>query len=446
MLIRNPINPYPQNITVDPTKTKISFTFMGDRLGSYQIKIYSYTNDVESTENIYSLVYESNVVDVDNYAFNNTPITFDLLMSEMKTESNQPSITTLDNTHNAYTWEVIMSSEKPNNEGGFIEGTTFASLRYFFQTTPTPKIVPSPNATNAGFKINEVVYSYDELKQVKATNKNLNIEAYYYNGNIKYYYFQLFDENNNMIEETKKIFSSKIDYNFSGLLSGKDYYLYFNSVSQDEQYITIPIKISTDYQEKQDLSNPPILTVNNEEANVKIKWKKDSTATGKATGTYNINASIGEEDTGTVDIETGSIIFDNISSSPIQMDKNNFAVGIKTTVNDTTTKILDYINNDALYEIYVENYKIYLKYGDINSPTKIVEEIIAYADRVEFGIQKNEAEDNVGYMWYVGDEYEIPYAEEDYLLVSNIEPKKYSILLQNKEGIVSCDIQEITGA
>ena len=64
MLIRNPTNPYPQNITVSPYKANLSFTFMGDRLGSYQVKIYSYS--VSEAE---GLIYEGNVTNIENYIF-----------------------------------------------------------------------------------------------------------------------------------------------------------------------------------------------------------------------------------------------------------------------------------------------------------------------------------------------------------------------------------------
>ena len=151
-------------------------------------------------------------------------------------------------------------------------------------------------------------------------------------------------------------------------MPSKNYTLYCYTVSQNDQYANVIFDITTTYKSKEDINYPPILICNENEANVKIKWIKDSTAIGRATGEYNINTN------GTLDILSGSVIYDNISSFPIIMDKNNFAVGIKTTINDNTTKIFDYINNGILYQVYMENYVFYLKYGYIDSANPYIQE------------------------------------------------------------------------
>lgn len=430
MLIRNPINPYPQNITVSPSKANLSFTFMGDRLGSYQVKIYSYS--VSEAE---ALIYTGNVINIENYIFNNSIIEIDTPLAEMGIQPDR-----------SYTWEVVMSpylNLGNNNENG--SQFNFTSLRYFFQTAYTPQIASTPDGEDSSFLVNGVKYLYGSeaytphIEVNDLQNRKLNIEGYYFNGNIKYYYFQLFDEDNNLIEETNKKFSTKIEYNFSGLLSPKQYTLYCYAVSQNEQYITVIFDISTNYQVKQDMNYPPILSCNENEANVKIKWIKDSTSIPKIEGTYVLDQTKGE-----LDIQTGTIVYDNISSLPITMDENNFAVGIKTTINDDTNKIFDYINNEILYEIYMENYVLYLRYGKINSSNKIIKDCYNFKSNIVFGIQNSSIPaSDTGYMWYE-EGYNVPNNETEYLLVSSKEEHKYSILLQNNNGTVSCDIKKIS--
>ena len=433
MIIRNPINPYPQNIAVDPNKAFFKFTFMGDRLGSYRIKIYSYSNTEAE-----SLVGDSGVINLSNYVYNNTPISRDKLPISIYSLPEKSIV-----AGKSYTWEVEMS---PDYNLGAQTSTqfNFTSTRYFFQAVTTPQITATPNGNTAAFSINGTSYEYDSTANLPHITVNnlqsriLNIEGYYQNGNIKYYYFELFDEEDNLIETTPKTFSSKIEYNFSGLLPSKNYTLYCYTVSQNDQYANVIFDITTTYKSKEDINYPPILICNENEANVKIKWIKDSTAIGRATGEYNINTN------GTLDILSGSVIYDNISSFPIIMDKNNFAVGIKTTINDNTTKIFDYINNGILYQVYMENYVFYLKYGYIDSANPYIQECGNFKSNIVFGIQNyaNPIPDT-GYMWFSGEEYSISNNDTTYLLVSEREEKKYSILLQNNNGVISCTFDAI---
>ena len=426
MIIRNPINPYPQNIAVDPNKAFLKFTFMGDRLGSYRIKIYSYSNTEAE-----SLVGDSGIINLNDYVYNNTEIQQENKLSEMKVVADK-----------SYTWEVEMS---PDYNLGAQTSTqfNFTSTRYFFQAVTTPKITATPNGNTAAFSINGTSVEYvstanlPHIEVNNLQNRHLSIVGYYQNGNIKYYYFELFDEEDNLIETTPKTFSSKIKYDFSGLLPSKNYTLYCYTVSQNDQYANVIFDITTTYTSKEDINYPPVLICNENEANVKIKWIKDSTAAGRATGKYSIQD-------GKVKISSGKIVYDNISSFPITMDKNNFAVGIKTTINDNTTKIFDYVNNGILYQIYMENYVFYLKYGYIDSANPYIQECGNFKSNIVFGIQ-NYANPilDTGYMWFSGEEYSISNNDTTYLLVSEREEKKYSILLQNNNGVISCTFDAI---
>lgn len=429
MIIRNPINPYPQNITVDPNEAFVSFVFSGDRLGSYRLKIYSYSN-LEPEQ----LVYESDIINIENYAYNNEEISINTSLLEMNATSGK-----------SYTWMVEMSPFKNLGEGISTE-FNFISLRYFFESSSKPYIISTPDSKNgAGFLVNDEEFLYSPetnmsiIRIENLQNRSLDIEGYYSNGNIKYYHFELFDEDENLIEKTNKTFSSKIEYNFSGFLSSKNYILRFYSVSQKEQYVNIVFNISVAYTQKTDINYPPVLVCNENEATVKIKWINDSTSVGVATGEYEIN-----EETGEVDIISGTIVYNDISSFPILMDKNNFAVGVKTTINNNTTKIFDYVNNNILYEIYVENYKIFLKYGEIGLTNKTIAELGNLKTNILFGIQDYAAPvEDTGYMWYDDNVNQVSNSESEYILISKEEEKKYSIILQNNNGEVSCQVEPI---
>lgn len=428
MLIRNPINPYPQNITVNPKDEKFKFIFTGDRLGSYMLIVYAYLPTGESHR------YTSNIIDLDEYAYNNTEIVIEKTMYEMGLQEGQ-----------SYTWKVYLSPYKwGGNTPQFSEDPdTFSSLRYFFQTASRPVITASPEGSESSFLINNKEYpctyaSEDKIFRVFAgdlNNRHLDIEGYYQNGNIKYYYFELYDENENIIQQTDKIFSAKIDFHYSGLVSRKAYILKLFSVSQQDQVANVEFQIYSTYEIKKDINYPPILTCNENEANVKIQWLKDNTSSGKTSGEYSI------ED-GMVRIKSGSIVYDNISDYPIIMDKNNFALGIKTFINNETYKILDYINNDILYEIYVKDYKAYLRYGSLNLTNKTIVELVDLKSKVLFGVQEYETpEPDTGYMWYDGEEYMIE--DSKYILVSAEEEQEYYILLQNNNGNINCEMKRI---
>lgn len=433
MLIKNPSSPYPQNITVDPNSTSLSFTFKGDRLGCYKIRIYSYPENTKVYESDFINVYELTSDTRDNYIYNDKRVEFEKTLNELENSGQQ-----VIETNKSYTWEIVMSPKIANPTE---PEEVFTSLRYFFQTAPTPLISEDPSSSVPAFVINGSLFNYtehsSENSSIELSSKNLNVSGYYYWGDIKYYYFQLFDDDNNLIDETNKIFSTKIDYNFSGLLSSKTYVLRFYSVSQSDLSFSKEFKFDVNYSSKVDIDNPPILTYNENEANVEIKWAKDSIAIGRPTGTYKINEN-------KVEIETGTIIYDNISSSPITMDTNNFALGIKTTVNNNTAKILDYINNDVLYELYIENYEIHLRYGSIGSANKTTVDLGAIKSSIDFGIQNYEtAVDDTGYMWY--DDGRSFNENGTYLLVAQEEEVEVKILLQ-KDIIngVTCNIRKLT--
>lgn len=428
MLIRNPINPYPQNITIDPEKTNISFTFTGDRLGSYKINIYEYSP--KGTE---TLVYETKEqIELTGYKYNNEIIELSSNLSSMNVESGK-----------SYTWEVIMS---PYVETFDYLNETFTSLRYYFETAQTPDITTSSSLANVGFLVNgeEKLYSntanfpHIDIELNKREIEILGFYRNYTNGsNIKYYYFQLFDENKNLIEETDKTFSTKIEYKYSGFLPNQNYELSFIAVSQTEQYINVRFSIQVNYNIIKNTIYSPILTCNENEGNIKIEWTKSLTSLGKANGDYNFDSS-------KVNIISGKIIYDSVSTLPIYMDKNNFALGIKTKINDNTTKIIKYINNNVVYEVYMKNYCFYLTYGEIDSNLKTTLKCGQFKTNIVFGVQNySQPREDTGYMMYYDKINNITKNEEDNLLVSTSEEYDYSILLQNKNGIISCEIVRI---
>lgn len=420
--IRNPVNPYPQNIMVDPDETKIEFVFSGDRLGAYKINVYTYSSNPEVSE----AFVKSEEIILTDYIYNNTKIITNISLAEIGVTSG------------SYTWEVIMYPEKAVNGEN-----SFKSLRYFFEAS-SPPYISSNDSDDSGkedkIKVNGIEYGIiDNALNIQLYTRNINIDGFYKGASIKYYYFQLEDESGNVIEKTDKIFSNKISYNFTGFISPNKYILRLFTISQKEQYVNIEFKISVTYNLDNNLSYPPELICDENETSIKIKWLKDSSASGEATGEYEfINKG--------VKINTGEIIYDNISSLPIEMNEKNFAFGIKTIIDDNTTKIFDYINNNWLYSVYVEAYKIFLKKNRLGLTTYKPAEIIQLKDQIKFGIQPTEdaqPEPNTGYMMYVGDEYEIKESDDFWIVVPENQDYSCSILLQNSPTTDQEDIGEM---
>lgn len=422
LLIRNPQNPYPQNITIDPARTKISFTFSGEKLGSYQIKIYNYPANIN--------VYTSAVFHLPEYVYNGETIQINTLLSNMNVSSAYGDY---------FTWEVLMSDDISATP--LTINNSITSLRYFFGINTRPYVCANAgiNWATSTVTINGVVQLYHSeveiptLDVLNLTSRIFDLSCYYYGANIKYYYIKLLDNNKNVIEETDKNFSSKIQYTYNGLLPDVPYTLYLYTVSQKDENFTLIINIKSTYDRKIDLVYPPIIQCNPNTSEVKIKWLKDLTSTGRATGSYSFTES-------QVYIVSGTIVFDNLSKNPIVMDNDNFCVGIKTSINDKTEKIFDYINNGTTYHVYVEDYNIYLRV-DNSIP-------ISYGttrSSIKFGVQDfSTPENDTGYMWYTDETHTMTNSTSSYLLFTNAFSQKFSIILQKDNGTLSCVVQKLT--
>lgn len=461
MIIRNPINPYPHNVVIDPYVLKeegeISFTFSGDRLGSYQLNVYSYSLEGGNIK-----VYNGKKKNI-NYAYNGDKISINFQ------EEDQQGIKlykTIENTGEYY-WEIIMSPFKnleTESEGD--TGELFTSFAYVFESKAIPRIIASPSYHStsyqemvrpASFLINNKPYFYDAAEGdfiIDATgakglsSKNLEVSGCYDDGSIKYYFFQLEDENGNIIEKTSKIFSNKIEYKFLGLVPNQNYFLYFYSTSQKDQVLTGQFRFTTSYSIKNNINYTPQLTCNENETSITIEWAKDNSSKGKATGEYFVDPL-----DGSVNILSGEIIYDKIGSLPIDMNADVFAIGIKNRVKNNTGTIFKYINSNILYEVYIENYQFYLKYGYINSLTKNIQEIstpeearLVFKENLVFGIIDEIPSENfrdIGYMIYTGqnennEDYKISYSDSFYIATSFSEHKKYWILLQKDRQETTC--------
>ena len=430
MLFRNPNNPYPQNIAVDATQEHFAFTFMGDRLGSYEIEVKPYSEVVDFTQFNYVTNERTDII---NYAFNNSKIVsdfciwdylslidghkiYEFIQTQINTTSNDydtkmqninEEITKLKNKLttdskltadeketlnnkikeltsyktelgkrketiianmekvrdnyqteiNQYTWRIQMYSDTS------ADGENFTSVSYYFKTFPLPSVYSTTLSEDdrKAFLINGQMVEYsndvkDEANNIIVDvptlhNRNINILGYYglnNLSNIKYYYFELFDEEDRLIESTDRIFSTKIEFSFSGLMPNVAYVVKLHIVTQSDQYLNFIFQLNVNYVIKSSVDFKPILTCNEEETSIEIKWAKDSTAVGKPSEDVNYGFA-----DGTLILNTGSITYDTISNLPIEMEANNFTVGLKTLIDTSTTKIFDYVNNNILYEVYL---------------------------------------------------------------------------------------------
>lgn len=522
MLIRNPNNPYPQNIAVDATQEYFAFTFMGDRLGSYEIEVKPYSEVVDFTQFNYVTIGHTDII---NYAFNNDRIIselsiwnylslidghdiYDFIQTQIATtrvdydtkilniaeekqklndklttdtkltaneketlankideltnyreelEKRQATIIAdmeqvRDNYQteiNQYTWRIQMYSDVG------ADGENFTSISYYFETLPLPSVYSTTLSQDdhEAFLINGQTVEYSHTTKDETNNiivdvptlngRNINILGYYglnNLSNIKYYYFELFDEEDRLIENTDKIFSTKIEFSFSGLMPNNAYAVKLHIVTQSDQYLNFIFQLNVDYAIKSSVDFKPILTCNEEEASIEIKWAKDSTAVGKPSQ----DADYGFEN-GTLMLDTGSITYDTISNLPIAMETNNFTVGLKTLIDTNTTKIFDYVNNNILYEVYLENYRFYLRYGSIDSDNKQIIECGQFYENIIFGIQDNQdIQPNTGYVFTNNTEDQVTNSETSYLIVNDVADDQWlSILLQNDNGLVSCNITKL---
>ena len=438
MLIRNPINVYPHNITIDPNQRELqfSFTFMGDRLGAYVLKLYEYSNtplEIQGDKKIYEKFITQFYFVIDDYVYNNTTIQIPLDLRDLALEMGK-----------TYTWNLALAEEHWDEQMTDEDG--FNTVKYCFKTAYSPIISEYGDSSLAeilhdgkgSFVINEDIVYYDlfqinpNLNIGTINNRMIDFESYYILNNLvsncKYYYCRLITDDGNIVDETDKIFSSRIRYTFNGLLSNENYVLEVVVVSQTDQYLRLTIEFAVSYSNAGNLAYAPEISCNLEDNSVDIKWVKDYTSIGKATGEYEILDN-------QVNIQSGTITYDTIANQPLE-NYQDFTIAFKSSINDQTTKILTYINNSVNYEIYMENYKFYLKYGANN-----VQEIGNFKSNIEFGVQNyNNPQPDTGYMWYDNTTFS---DSNTYLLVSQNETRKFSFILTKSSDLVQCLVEEV---
>lgn len=443
MLFRNPINVYPHNVTIDPNQqdTYFSFTFKGDRLSSYVFRLYEYSNtplETQGESKIYEKLITQSYFELEDYQFNDSIVTVPINMATLHLLSGK-----------TYTWDLALGAYDDGEQ--FVDEHGFQTAKYCFKTAFRPTISQDINALiqdidnddEGSFIINgtPAYYPWRESNPVLdigiIQNRMIDFEAYYVLdalvSSCKYYYCRLSTEDGEVVDETNKIFSSHIRYTFNGLLSNQNYSLELFIVSQTDQYLHLTLQFLVQYSSSDNLGFAPELQCNIEDNSIDIKWVRDYTAIGKATGQYQVIDS-------QVDIQSGEIIYDKIANQNLA-SYQDFTIAFKTTINDLTTKILTYVNENVTYEIYMENYKFYLKYGSEG----IVTEIGNFKNNIVFGIQNyNTPENNTGYMWYDNTTFDTQEANADtYLLTAIIEERKFNFILSKTNNEVECHVEEV---
>ena len=374
---------------------------------------------------------------MNDYVYNNTLVTVPIDVGDMNLEMGK-----------AYTWNVILCDNFEDDEEN-IETYGFASNKYYFKTAYNPIISDTSDyiaseilsEQEGSFFVNDSEFYYDikeenPILQIGTIqNRILNFEGYYVSNELvsdcKYYYCRLIAEDGEVVDETDKIFSARIAYSFNGLISNKQYTLEVYVVSQTDQYLHLTIEFLVFYNMGANLGYAPELNCNLEDNSIDIKWVKDYTAIAKTTGEYEISQN-------QVDIQSGEIIYDEIANQPLGTYKD-FTIAFKSTINNNTTKILTYINDNIIYEIYMENYKLYLKYG---AQENIVE-LGNFTEEIVFGIQDySSPKDDTGYMWLDNETFDDN--TEQFLLVTKEQSRKFSFILSRINNIVNCQAEEVT--
>ena len=215
-LIRNPKNPYPQNLKLDPTNEFINFTFSGERLGSYQINIFEYPHDFIRNR-LQPPIYSSEIISTE-YKYNDETIFSNETILQMLLKSTvNPAITgtAKDFVNKSFTWQVKMS---PNKKMPIWE----SSFKF-------------SGVTNAGQFLNNFIYGGEVLINKDSTLSNIkvldflitDVESFSLNLSL----FDFYDDNIKLINLLKFDLSKlkiKFYYKTSSAFNG-GFYLYDSS-------------------------------------------------------------------------------------------------------------------------------------------------------------------------------------------------------------------------
>ena len=248
---------------------------------------------------------------------------------------------------------------------------------YFFKsrTIPEISIVDMPTEINA---------------------RNYNFTGSYFqleNTPIQYYTFNLYNEDLELIDTTDKVYSANIVYNFDGFTNNRTYYIELLCNNQDlveistgkreflVNYFEPNVDVTLDYEILEDKDA------------IRVILKPDKTSIPEFNGEYSIESNFPFEGTNSVDIKTGTIVYDNISEEELSIDENSYTVFMSTRLNNGFEgKIVELSNDTDNRSIELQGYSFYdNKNGVINKISNIY--------TTDKFVLQSEQESDVGYVW-----------------------------------------------
>jgi hypothetical protein len=152
--------------------------------------------------------------------------------------------------------------------------------------------------------------------------------------NVKYHIFNLYDESDSLIDTTGRVFNSLLEYEYDAFASGQNYSIEMITETQDgviqatPKYSFFVTYRAPDFVYSPTITNLPL------ETGVEVEWIKDKLAVPTATGSWEIIEDFPFVGTNSVKINTGEIIYDNITNNSLNIDDRDY-----TIFSDITTPI-----------------------------------------------------------------------------------------------------------
>lgn len=312
-MLYQPAYATPYLSSIDVTVSNIfSLQIQGNQCVAYRLKIFLLSN-------LTTAVYDTNKITLSSTLYGGETL-----------EISVPGTGNGMTNGSEYVWNIQLYET--------ISAIPISSTNYYFKAYKTPTLTISNFVSTINSKNYEFLGSYSQQQGVP----------------IKYFIWNLYNGNDELLDTTGKINNSNIKYSFDGFLDGNFYKIELMTENQ-EGIISTTGKNQFDVSYfSPNTSTRAIAEVLNNKSAIKISWDSQSQIIGKSTGDYSIledTPFVGAE---SVNVENGEIYWDLINeSTPIfipdqstTMISVNFPIGfsgdiieLKDTINGTYYKV-----------------------------------------------------------------------------------------------------------
>ena len=348
-MIYQPSNAYPNNVAIDGNESNIfSWIFNGDELVEADVQIIKlYTSDMIESSHYgadVNNVYGGDTVTCDiNFGLENgsdyiwkiiqseTNPTMFVKRGKVVSASSTTSVSIVDDgglwfnrgcyfVYNGQYSHITKTSRQDPN--------LILTLETPLSSTPTAcsvyQIYTDTTVTMNGFyfkarttpvvSINPPSYtSFDDngnirFRQVDFTGSYSQAE----NISIKYHNWVLTNASGEELDSTGDVYNSRLEYTFDGFVSGTDYILTLNVVTQEEQSVTATYSFHVEYNEPL-LSDVATTSWNSEHNSVDINCKVIQFSIPTVNGNYEF------VDPDTLHVLSGTIVYDKVSDTPLEL-------------------------------------------------------------------------------------------------------------------------------